>query len=76
MLDFEAEGKKAVDWLKAQNLTDGKIVVLGGDTGSSAQLGRSKAIEDGAKANGWNIVFNQNMKGWTRLLQSRLLLNL
>ncbi len=66
--DFEAEGIKAVDWLKSQSLKDYNIVVLGGDTGSSAQLGRSKAIEDGAKANGWNIVFNQNMKGWDETL--------
>ncbi len=66
--DFEAEGVKAVDWLKSQNIKDAKIVVLGGDTGATAQLGRSKAIEDGAKANGWEIVFNQNMKGWDETL--------
>lgn len=66
--DFEAEGVKAVDWLKAQNVADCKIVVLGGDTGATAQLGRSKAIEDGAAANGWEIVFNQNMKGWDETL--------
>lgn len=66
--DFAAEGNKAVDWLKKQALPTNDIVVLGGDTGSSAQLGRSKAIEDGAKANGWNIVFNQNMKGWDETL--------
>ncbi len=74
--DFEAEGKKAVDWLKNQKITDGKIVVLGGDTGSSAQLGRSKAIEDGAKANGWNIVFNQNMKGWDETLAKQAVTDL
>ncbi len=66
--DFEAEGNKAVDWLKKQNLGSYEIVVLGGDTGSSAQIGRSKAIEDAASANGWNIVFNQNMKGWDETL--------
>lgn len=62
--DFVAEGNKAVDWIKKQALPKNEIVVLGGDTGATAQIGRSKAIEDGAKANGWNIVFNQNMKGW------------
>ncbi len=62
--DFEAEGKKAVEWLKNQKLAENKIVVLGGDTGTTAQLGRSKAIEDGANENGWDIVLNQNMKGW------------
>lgn len=74
--DFEAEGQKAVDWLKAQSITDGKIVVLGGDTGSSAQLGRSKAIEDGAAANGWEIVFNQNMKGWDETLAKQAVADL
>jgi simple sugar transport system substrate-binding protein len=74
--DFEAEGNKAVDWLKTQNIADCKIVVLGGDTGSSAQLGRSKAIEDGAKANGWNIVFNQNMKGWDETLAKQAVADL
>lgn len=74
--DFEAEGIKAVDWLKNQALDSYKIVVLGGDTGSSAQLGRSKAIEDGAKANGWEIVFNQNMKGWDETLAKQAVADL
>lgn len=74
--DFEAEGKKAVDWLKKQALSENNIVVLGGDTGSSAQIGRSKAIEDGAKANGWNIVFNQNMKGWDETLAKQAVADL
>lgn len=74
--DFEAEGNKAVDWLKKQALPENKIVVLGGDTGSSAQLGRSKAIEDGAKANGWEIVFNQNMKGWDETLAKQAVADL
>ena len=74
--DFKAEGDKAVDWLKKQALADNKIVVLGGDTGSSAQLGRSKAIEDGAKANGWEIVFNQNMKGWDETLAKQAVADL
>jgi simple sugar transport system substrate-binding protein len=74
--DFEAEGNKAVDWLKKQNISGAKIVVLGGDTGSSAQLGRSKAIEDGAAANGWEIVFNQNMKGWDETLAKQAVADL
>lgn len=74
--DFEAEGKKAVDWLKAQALSENKIVVLGGDTGSSAQLGRTKAIEDGAKANSWEVVFNQNMKGWDETLAKQAVADL
>lgn len=74
--DFEAEGNKAVDWLKKQAIQDCKIVVLGGDTGSSAQLGRSKAIEEGAKANGWQIVFNQNMKDWDENLAKQAVADL
>lgn len=74
--DFEAEGVKAVDWLKTQDMDEVNIVVLGGDTGSSAQLGRSKAIEDGAAANGWNIVFNQNMKGWDETLAKQAVADL
>lgn len=74
--DFEAEGAKAVEWLEDQSMTDAKIVVLGGDTGSSAQLGRSKAIEDGAAANGWEIVFNQNMKGWDETLAKQAVADL
>lgn len=66
--DFVAEGNKAVDWIKKQALSENKIVVLGGETGSTAQVGRSKAIEDGAAANGWEIVFNQNMLGWDETL--------
>lgn len=74
--DFEAEGNKAVDWLKAQALGSYNIVVLGGDTGSSAQLGRSKAIEEGAAANGWDIVYNQNMKGWDETLAKQAVADL
>jgi simple sugar transport system substrate-binding protein len=74
--DFEAEGKKAVDWLKTQALAENKIVVLGGDTGATAQIGRSKAMEDGAKANGWEIVFNQNMKGWDETLAKQAVADL
>ncbi len=74
--DFAAEGNKAVDWLKKQALPENNIVVLGGDTGATAQLGRSKAIEDGAAANGWNIVFNQNMKGWDENLAKQAVADL
>lgn len=74
--DFEEEGNKAVKWLKDQAMDSYKIVVLGGDTGSSAQLGRSKAIEEGAAANGWDIVFNQNMKGWDETLAKQAVADL
>jgi galactofuranose transport system substrate-binding protein len=74
--DFEAEGVKAVEWLKSQALSENKIVVLGGETGNSAQIGRSKAMEDGATANGWEIVFNQNMKGWDETLAKQAVADL
>lgn len=74
--DFEKEGNNAVEWIKKQALKENNIVVLGGDTGSSAQIGRSKAIEEGAKANGWNIVFNQNMKGWDETLAKQAVADL
>ncbi len=74
--DFEAEGNKAVEWLKKQALPKNEIVVLGGDTGATAQIGRSKAIEEGAKANGWNIIFNQNMKGWDETLAKQAVADL
>jgi len=74
--DFAAEGTKAVEWLKTQALDAYKIVVLGGDTGATAQIGRSKAMVDGAKANGWEIVFNQNMKGWDETLAKQAVADL
>jgi simple sugar transport system substrate-binding protein len=62
--DFEAEGVKAAQWLAAQNLGDVNILHIQGDMGSSAQIGRTKALQDAAAANGWNIVAQQAMPGW------------
>ena len=57
--DMAKEGKTAVDWLKAQNLSDYKIIHLQGVMGSAAQKGRSGALTDTAAAEGWEIVTEQ-----------------
>jgi len=62
--DMEAEGQRACDWLKAYIAEKGvtgdiNIVHLQGTIGSTAQAGRSKALDDNAATNGWNIVYQQ-----------------
>ncbi len=57
--DMAKEGQTAVDWLKAQNLSDYKIIHLQGVMGSAAQKGRSGALTDTAAAEGWEIVSEQ-----------------
>ena len=59
--DFELEGKKAAEYLKAYNEAKSKekgtkIVDIQGTIGASAQIGRTKGLEDGVKANGWNLL--------------------
>ncbi|MDR1448735.1 MAG: ABC transporter substrate-binding protein [Propionibacteriaceae bacterium] len=62
--NMEEEGKTAVKWLQdyitANNVTDPiNILHLQGTIGSTAQKGRTKALDDAAPANDWNIVFQQ-----------------
>lgn len=57
--DMEEEGKKAVDWLKSQNLEKYEVIHLQGQMGSAAQKGRSKALDETAKELGWTIVAQQ-----------------
>ena len=57
--DMSAEGQKAVDWLKAQNLSEYNIIHIQGVMGSAAQRGRSGALDAEAQASGWNIVVQQ-----------------
>ena len=54
------EGETAVDWLASQNLTEYKIIHIQGVMGSSAQIGRSGALDSkvAAEAN-WTIVSQQ-----------------
>jgi len=57
--DMSAEGQKAVDWLKAQNLSEYNIIHIQGVMGTAAQRGRSGALDTEAAASGWNIVAQQ-----------------
>jgi len=57
--DMAKEGQQAVDWLKSQNLSEYNIIHIQGVMGSAAQRGRSGALDDEAKASGWNIVAQQ-----------------
>ena len=59
--DFRLEGDRACAWLKEylSGTYDGKsvgIVHIQGTPGSSAQIGRSQALVEAAKENGWNIL--------------------
>ena len=59
--DFRLEGDRACAWLQEyldQKGVDGPVGILHiqGTPGSSAQIGRSQALFDAAKANGWNIL--------------------
>lgn len=62
--NFELEGKKACAWLKAyadaKGLDKLNIVDIQGTIGASAQIGRSKGLEDAVAANGWNLLAAQS----------------
>ena len=58
--DMAQEGQTAVDWLAGQNLDTYNIIHIQGVMGSSAQIGRSGALQDMADSNAnWNIVKQQ-----------------
>ncbi len=57
--DMDKEGQTAVDWLKEQKLSEYNIIHIQGVMGSAAQQGRSGALTDTAKTEGWNIVVEQ-----------------
>ncbi len=58
--DMAKEGQQAVDWLASQNLDEYKIIHIQGVMGSSAQIGRSGALDDKVKAeSNWSIVKQQ-----------------
>ncbi len=57
--DMAKEGKTAVDWLKGQKLDKYNVIHIQGVMGSAAQVGRSGALDDAAKNDGWNIVKQQ-----------------
>ena len=58
--DMDKEGETAVNWLASQNLSEYNVIHIQGVMGSSAQQGRSKALDTkvAAEAN-WNIVKQQ-----------------
>ena len=59
--NFELEGKKAAAWLKAYLEATGRgdekinIVDIQGTIGASAQIGRTKGLEEGVDNYGWNL---------------------
>lgn len=57
--DMRAEGDTAVNWLKEQNLGEYNIIHIQGVMGSAAQVGRTAAMNEMAKAEGWTIVKQQ-----------------
>ena len=58
--DMAKEGQQAVEWLASQGLSEYKIVHIQGVMGSSAQIGRSGALDDKVKAeSNWSIVKQQ-----------------
>lgn len=57
--DMRAEGDTAVNWLKEQNLGEYNIIHIQGVMGSAAQVGRTAAMDEMAKAEGWTIVKQQ-----------------
>ena len=64
--DFELEAKKACEWLWQFTTEKGiapetlKIVDIQGNPGASAQIGRTKGLEDACKAHGWELLGKKN----------------
>jgi len=60
--DFELEGKKLVAWLHEYTISQGisaeelNIVNLQGTLGATAQIGRTKGLEDAVEMYGWNLL--------------------
>lgn len=60
--DFELEGKKVCEWLNQYAIAHGiaakdlHIVDLQGTLGSTAQIGRSRGLNEAAIKHGWDIV--------------------
>lgn len=57
--DMAKEGQTAVDWLKAQALSEYKIIHLQGVMGSAAQQGRTGALNEAVTTDGWTLVTQQ-----------------
>ncbi len=58
--DMAKEGQTAVDWLAAQGLDTYNVIHIQGVMGSSAQIGRTGALDEMVAANdNWNLVTQQ-----------------
>ncbi|MDR2387744.1 MAG: substrate-binding domain-containing protein [Deltaproteobacteria bacterium] len=57
--DMRAEGDKAVKWLEDKKLPVYNIIHIQGQMGTDAQVKRSAALTEAAKAKGWNLVAQQ-----------------
>ena len=61
--DFYQEGQKACNWMeqyiKSHNYKTVNIVHIMGTEGATAQIGRTRALEEAAEKNGWNILEQQ-----------------
>lgn len=64
--DSLLEGRKAAEWLNAYTTAKGidakdvSIVDIQGTIGSTAQIGRSKGLEEGVDNYGWNLLAQQS----------------
>ena len=65
--DSLLEGRKAAEWLNAYTTAKGidakdvNIVDIQGTIGSTAQIGRSKGLEEGVDNYGWNLLAQQEV---------------
>ena len=57
--DMEKEGETAVNWLKDQALSEYNIIHIQGVMGSAAQQGRTGALDEAVKSEGWKLVTQQ-----------------
>ena len=64
--DSLLEGRKAAEWLNAYTTAKGidakdvNIIDIQGTIGSTAQIGRSKGLEEGVDNYGWNLLAQQS----------------
>lgn len=57
--DMDTEGETAVNWLKDQALSEYNIIHIQGVMGSAAQQGRTGALDEAVKSEGWKLVTQQ-----------------
>ena len=57
--DMDKEGETAVNWLKDQALSEYNIIHIQGVMGSAAQQGRTGALDEAVKSEGWKLVTQQ-----------------